>query len=264
MNTHMHHSFESGMFVRRWGPTNGQPLLWIHGLGESGLCMEAIVRHPGLAGIRHIIPDMPGYGRSPHPARPPALDDIVEHLAAWLDTRKDAPVTLAGHSLGGVLAILLARRHPRLIRALVDIDGNKSPGDCGYSGQAMGATPETFVATVFPAMLDTIYRNGLEDPASRGYYASLRQCDPAVFYRHSRELVALSETGTLARQLADLPIPVFYIAGSPGGASPESLELLRQAGVSTTVISPSGHWPFIDQPDSFAAALRHIMAASVH
>jgi len=226
--------------------------------------VESIVRHRELSGILHLIPDMPGYGRSPHPIKPLGLEETAEFLATWIAKRKIGPVTLAGHSLGGVLALLLARRHPDLVRAVIDIDGNKSVGDCSYSGQASGVSLEAFVENVFPVMLDAIYRSGMEDPASRGYYASLRMCDPATFYVHARELVALSQTETLAEQLSDLPMPCTYIAGSPNGASPESLELLRQAKIPTIMVTPSGHWPFIDQPDQFAAALRQALTSSVH
>jgi pimeloyl-ACP methyl ester carboxylesterase len=57
----MRHSFEHGMFVRDYRPEGGGPVLvWIHGLGESGLCFEHVVGEPELADRHCIVPDLPG------------------------------------------------------------------------------------------------------------------------------------------------------------------------------------------------------------
>jgi pimeloyl-ACP methyl ester carboxylesterase len=55
----------------------------------------------------------------------------------------------------------------------------------------------------------------------------------------------------VAARLAGLEMPCVYLAGVPDGASPGSLEALRAAGVALREIRPSGHWPFIDQEESF-------------
>ena len=136
--------------------------------------------------------------------------------------------------------------------AVVDIDGNKSTADCTFSGATRGVEETEFVAQRFPALLDEIYRDGINRAALRGYYASLRICDPRTFYRHGAELWELSEHGDLADQLAALECPSLYIAGSPGGASAESLARLQAAEVCVEKVAPAGHWPFIDRPKDFA------------
>ena len=70
----MIHLAEEGMFLRDTAPPEpGLTLLFIHGLGESGLCFEELARRPELKALRLLIPDLPGYGRSPWPAKPLAL-----------------------------------------------------------------------------------------------------------------------------------------------------------------------------------------------
>ena len=66
---------------------------------------------------------------------------------------------------------------------------------------------------------------------------------------------------TLAARMAALTCPSLYIAGRPGGACARSIELLRDAGIEPQIIEPSGHWPFIDQPDDFARTLAGFLAA---
>jgi len=68
------------MIVRRVG--SGPDVIWIHGLGEQAASFDAITQHPDLAGFTHVVPDLPGYGRSAHLATRGlgALEALAEHL----------------------------------------------------------------------------------------------------------------------------------------------------------------------------------------
>lgn len=246
------HSFEQGMAVRTRG-AGSQTLVWIHGLGESGRCFDAITGHPALSPYRHIIPDLPGYGRSPWPTRPRSLVDTADELAAWLEARDDGAI-LIGHSLGGVLATLCVERHPRSARAIVDVDGNVCLDDCTFS-RRLAAFPEAEASVAADQVWTWVAGQAGTDAALRGYAASLAFADPAVLWRHARDLVDLSSDDTLAARRARVASPLCYVAGSPGGASPRSLALLAAAGVDVVAVGPAGHWPFIDQPLAFADAV---------
>lgn len=90
----------------------GPPILLLHGFGGAAWNFtDVAARLPG----RHLIaPDLPGHGGStPLPA--PSLAGFADAVAAVLDE----PVGVVGHSMGGVVALRLAERHPRLVRALV-------------------------------------------------------------------------------------------------------------------------------------------------
>jgi pimeloyl-ACP methyl ester carboxylesterase len=78
-------------------------LVWVHGLGESGRCFDQIAAHPHLWPYRHVLVDLPGYGRSPWPASSHTIEQTADELAAWLGAR-DENAVLIGHSLGGVIA----------------------------------------------------------------------------------------------------------------------------------------------------------------
>jgi len=243
------------------GERSGRTLLWIHGLGESSLCFRNIVRHPSLAGMNHLYPDMPGYGKAPWPEHPLSFAKLVDNLACYLELLIQDPVVVVGHSLGGVLGLLLAERRPDLVNALVDVDGNKTAEDCVYSGRASDMESEMFFSNIFPAMLDDIYREGISDPALRGYYTSLCLCDVRTFHQHSIELFELSRKRHLAKRLATLDMSKLYIGGSPGGVSTCSLEMLKAVEVPMSMVKPSGHWPFIDQPDDFAEILKGFISS---
>lgn len=255
------HGYEQGMYFREANrEAAGPPILFIHGLGESGLCFEHLLDAPQLKGHRLLVPDLPGYGRSPWlEGEPQGLVDQADHLAGWLRRRQAVPAVIAGHSMGGVVALLLAERHPDVASGVIDIDGNKSPGDCVFSSQAGQYDLDTFAAAGFDKMRARIHDNGYEDTAQRGYYVSLRLADPRTYHRNSLELVEMSGRRDMARRLAALPVPAVYIAGVPHGASAETHEMLAQARVPVVSIEPSGHWPFIDQTARFLDELAHIL-----
>jgi pimeloyl-ACP methyl ester carboxylesterase len=263
MTTGLLHGFEHGMFVRTAGAGgSGRTVVWVHGLGESGLCFERLIRHDALAGLRHVVPDLPGYGRSPRPAHAPDLAAVADHLAAWLAARGEPAPVVVGHSMGGAVGVLLAERYPHRLAALVSIEGNVSPGDCTFSGRAAGQSLRAFAGGGLDALRDQVRADGADQPALRGYHASLALADPRVFHRHAQDLVALSADGSMAARLAGLPVPVTVVAGVPGGLAPRSLELLEGAGVRCVRIEPAGHWPFVDRPDEVAGVVAGIAAAA--
>jgi len=255
------HGYQHGMFVRESIPeTSRHTLLFIHGLGESGLCFEHLLNRSELAGTRLLVPDLPGYGRSPWlKGEPLSLHELADHLAAWLDKLQTGPVVVLGHSMGGVVALLLAERHPQLVSFLIDVDGNNSRADCVFSSQAARYPLTDFEDGGFDEMRDIIFHRGSEDHAQRGYYVSLRLSDPRAYHRNSLDLMKISEDESLAGRLGALPIPGAYIAGVPGGVSDHSRQLLQSECVPMHDISPSGHWPFIDQPEKFMAVLSDLL-----
>jgi len=239
---------------------SSQTLLYIHGLGESGLCFEHLLPRPELAACRQLLPDLPGYGRSVWcEGEPLSLAEQADHLATWLETLGCGPVTAIGHSMGGIVALLLAERHPGLVDLLIDVDGNKSVDDCVFSSRATAYSQSEFLAGGFDVLRETVHRRGRKDPAQRGYYTSLRLADPRAYYRNSVELLELSAPEDLAERLAALPMPTHYIAGVPNGISARSRRLLTDARVAWTAVEPSGHWPFIDQADAFIEILVRLL-----
>ncbi len=250
-------TLEDGMFVRHLkNAPSGNTILFIHGLGESGLCFEKLVQRPELQSFNILLPDLPGYGRSPWPAEDPFdLTDIADHLAQWLTQYHQSPVTLVGHSMGGVVALLLAENHPQWVNRVIDIDGNKSPHDCVFSSQALDMGLQGFLDGGFDRMKETIFTRGITDQAQKGYYVSLRLAHPPSYYHHSTELVRLSTVEDMASRLGNLQVPTFYLAGFPHGVSDRSRQLLQAARITIKNIAPSGHWPFIDQEDKFISAL---------
>jgi pimeloyl-ACP methyl ester carboxylesterase len=251
-------SLEHGMCVRRWG--SGRTVVWIHGLGESSVSFEPIAHHPAFAGYRHVMCDLPGYGRSPWPDEPErieGLDALADRLAGWIRATCADPPLAIGHSMGGVLAQLVAERGAA--RAIVDIDGNLTRGDCTFSAQAI-ADPDPVSALA--AVRDAVWARAAAAPALRGYMAPRWVASPHVLPPPAAAQVAMSARGDLAPRLVALRVPALFVAGVPDVICAASRARLTELGARWVGIEPAGHWVYLDQPDAFARAVVELIQAA--
>lgn len=129
------------------GPIDGPPLLLIHGNCSSGAFWYPLLRHlpPNL---RVVAPDLRGYGKTeaaPVDARR-GLRDFADDVAALLDDpglfgTTDARPVVAGHSMGGGVAMQLTIERPERVAALV-LEAPVSP--YGFGGtRDINGTPTT-------------------------------------------------------------------------------------------------------------------------
>jgi pimeloyl-ACP methyl ester carboxylesterase len=104
-------------FCRKAG--RGFPLVLLHGLGASSFSwrenLGPLSRH-----YQVLAPDLPAHGRTPPEAVPDFdLKTLTREILHLLDRQGVAQAALAGNSLGGSLALLLARDYPERFPALV-------------------------------------------------------------------------------------------------------------------------------------------------
>ena len=94
----------------------GEPLLFLHGLGGSS--MSWVSQLETLSHEYRVIAwDAPGYGGSAR--RPPDAGAHAAAAAELIDALGFAPVTLIGHSMGGIVAARLAAERPELLSMVV-------------------------------------------------------------------------------------------------------------------------------------------------
>lgn len=124
------------------------PRLYLHGWGlNGGIWAETLKALPGEA------PDLPGYGEAPAPDNYSA-----EGLADALAARLSEPVELIGWSMGGMVALALAARHPAKVSKLVLVGA--SPCFVNRPGWGHGLQAE--VVEGFAAALSQDYQATLQ------------------------------------------------------------------------------------------------------
>ena len=99
----------------------GDPLLFIHGLGSSTRDWERQVEHFSST-YRVITVDLRGHGQSDKPEGPYSIRQFSEDVAGLIREIDLAPVSVVGISLGGMVAFQLAADQPELIDRLVIVN----------------------------------------------------------------------------------------------------------------------------------------------
>lgn len=109
------HGFRTHSYVRG----QGKPLVLVPGLGCASwmyarVCVE-------LAEVRTVYAyDPPGHGHSQGSVSfPVCIENLTDHLAAWIMNSGLAGAAVFGHSLGGEVMFDLAARYPGLASALI-------------------------------------------------------------------------------------------------------------------------------------------------
>ncbi len=105
----------------------GSTLVFLHGGGDSG--EHSFVRQLDVFSEHHhiVAPDQVGQGRTPDVPGPLSYTAMMEDTAALLGKLKLRQVDVVGFSDGGILALMLAVRHPELVRRLVISGVNIAP-----------------------------------------------------------------------------------------------------------------------------------------
>jgi N-formylmaleamate deformylase len=100
----------------------GKPaLVLLHGLTANGLCWTAVAHE--LEGQYDVImPDLRGHGKSSAPDHGYRYDDHAKDVVGLINGLGISPAILVGHSMGGLVAAVVASHYPALVRGLILAD----------------------------------------------------------------------------------------------------------------------------------------------
>lgn len=99
---------------------DGSPLVILHGLFGSHKNWTQVGQ--SLSAVAHVFGlDLRNHGESPH-ADTHRLTDLLSDLELWLENHAIESPLVLGHSMGGLLAMAYALKHPKKLRALAIVD----------------------------------------------------------------------------------------------------------------------------------------------
>ena len=245
----------------------GEPVVMLHGWAMHSGLWRAFAEQ--LAVDRQVIClDLPGHGRSEN-IQPYTLDVLVDELALALP---EQPCHLVGWSLGGALALRLAKKYPNKVKSLILIASNPhflSTQDW------LGVEPNIladFVSNIQKNASVTLLRfMSLQVKGMPEMKSCLKQIKEALQECAVPELEVLMgglqilKTADLRSTLSALTLPVQMILGEydslvPAQLSEQCESLAPQ--IEMHVIEGAGHVPFISHEQQVLALVRDFLLRS--
>jgi pimeloyl-ACP methyl ester carboxylesterase len=246
----------------------GAPVILIHGFPEN----SAVWKHQQSKLQEHyrvITPDLPGSGNSPL-TYPLSIDSMADFVQAILLAEGTDKAVVAGHSIGGYVALALAEKYPQLLQGLglfhstaaADSDEKKEArrksiklmeqyGSEAFIRQAVPGMFSPATKNRQPALVDALIQMGMQCrvEALMAYYE-------AMIKRPDRKAV-----------LQNIAVPVLFIMGKDDTAVPmdnvlPQVTLPRRSSIH--IFEDTGHMGMWEVADESSLVLQQFVDFCQH
>jgi pimeloyl-ACP methyl ester carboxylesterase len=251
--------------VETFVATGGKPfdkslpaVVLLHGAGFDHSTWALHSRWFAHHGHSVLAPDLPGHGRSSGKALP-TIADMADWTAALLDAAGAPKARLVGHSMGSLIALETAARHPDKVSALslIGTAATMTVGpDLLKAAEANDASAVDMVSIWglgFRAELGGSLAPGLW--MHQGAQRVLERTAPGVL--HS-DLNACNTYQNALAAAAQVKVPTTVILGERDMMTPAKAGKTLAAAIPnarTVVLPGAGHMMMVEQPDELLAAL---------
>jgi pimeloyl-ACP methyl ester carboxylesterase len=239
-------------------------VIFLHGAGLDHTVWALLARWFAHRGFAVLAPDLPGHG---HSGGEPltSIDAMADWVLALLDAAQVGTAALIGHSMGSLIALELAARHPDKVRAL---------GLIGTAA-AMPVSRELLDAAAANdhAAIDmvTIWgygpRAGIGGSLAPGLWMTgggvrlLERARAGVLFR---DLAACNDYRDGLACAGRVKVPAILVLGdrdlmTPANAGRTLAAALPKARVAT--LAGAGHMLMSERPDEVLDALRELARA---
>jgi pimeloyl-ACP methyl ester carboxylesterase len=231
----------------------------IHGAGFDHSAWALHSRWFAHHGFAVLVPDLPGHGRSKGPALK-TIAEMADWTAALLEAAGAMKAHLIGHSMGSLIALETAARHPAKVSAL------------GLIGTAATMTvgPDLLKAAEANEhdAIDMVSIWGLGFDAEIGGSLApgmwmhgsaqrvLQHCAPGVLFS---DLSACNSYQDALTASAKVTVPTTLVLGEKDMMTPAKAGKALASAIPharTVVLSGAGHMMMAERPDELLAALK--------
>jgi pimeloyl-ACP methyl ester carboxylesterase len=107
------------MDVGASGAPNGHVAVLLHGRNFPSSYWAPVIKTLADAGFRVVVPDQIGFGKSSKQSGELHFDTLARNTVALLDRLQVSQFDIVAHSMGGMLAVRIARTYPDRVSHLV-------------------------------------------------------------------------------------------------------------------------------------------------
>jgi 3-oxoadipate enol-lactonase len=260
------HELRSGRTLYFSENGSGPELLCLHGLGGGSYFFDRLAYSLRDA-FRTVAVDLPGCGFSPANSSGFSFEDCVEAVEELIREIMGRPITILGHSMGTIVGLRLAVRHPACVARLISVGGLPEPipeARCRLHERArevrergMAGVGDITMPIVFSP---TSLRRSSDKVAM---YHRLLELNEPIKYAQAAE--ALSKVSALD-VVSKVRVPCLIITGTDDRYAPPSAVKAfvdRLPGpVQYREIRNCGHMPFFEKPKVFERIIRDFLRSN--
>jgi len=248
---------------------SGDPVVLIPGLSSPRAVWDGVVP-PLAARHRVILVQLNGFAGDDPGAnlQPGVIAGAVADLHAYLQAHKLGTAKIVGHSLGGLIALDLAKIHPSDASGLMIVDALPYVGDIFLPGATVAQVePQAKMmrdqiagsyGKVDPALAQKTAAGMALTPAAQAQVAGwIQRSDSRV----TAEGMYEDMTTDLRPDMAAITTPITLVYPTSTAMPKERAdpfyhgEYAKAPNVTYVPIANSGHFIMLDQPQAFAAAV---------
>ncbi len=247
------------LYIREFG--SGFPVVLLHGMPSSRAYLSPLITALD-ATLRVVVPDLPGYSRSPALPRGWTWEDAQEQLEEALLGRGIAACIVIGSSLGGWRGLALALGRRVDVRGMILLGGfanltrEQRDSFIGLAGMAPG---ETDLGDLYAGVaLSPGFRHAHpeSDLLVREFFADISPADLAD------EFKAVAGIPDLTGHLSTLSMPILARAGALDAAVPYTASEVIASSVKhgrLELVPGVGHSLLIEDVEGTLASVKRLI-----
>jgi len=244
----------------------GLPIVLLHAFPFDRAMWEPQLRPLAETGFRVLAPDLPEFGETTPGSEVFTIERSADVINDFLDEIGIEKAVVGGVSMGGYIAMALARRHPQRLIALILADTKAAPDDADAKtsrdrliAQVKDGGPTAAADALLPKLFSPTAGEKYPDVIERARAIILRQRTAAII----AALYALRDRPDAQPALASVRVPTLVLVGEHDAVTPPSAAERIAHGIphaELVLIPNAGHLSNVENPDAFNSAMISFLA----
>jgi len=237
-------------------------IVMVHGL-FGHLRFEEL--ETALDGYELNSPDLIGYGAHKNEDTSNlTLEDQADHVIQTIEQLGNEPVHIVGHSVGGAVAVLVARKRPDLLISLTSVEGNFTIADAFWSQEISKKSDDEVEDIIEGYQRDPLawMAGSIEEPCplAKRLAEDWLSHQPASTIKAQAKAIIAATTDTAylesVRWIIQNGPPMHLIAGQRSASGWAVPEWINNRCTTRINLPDTGHLMMVEKPKMFANALQ--------